>query len=82
MAEVSRFSMLFDLESRDGGLTKDALITNGFAEKDTSSVFLRPGVATYKAALNTTGQAVLVGTATTSAAMWVVSGGILYSGVA
>jgi hypothetical protein len=77
-----RFSLIFDLESRAGALTKDCYITNGFAERDVGAVYSRPGFVTYKSALNTTGQGLIIGTNTGTAAMWVVEAGRLYSGVA
>jgi len=81
-SDGKRFSFIADLESADGSLTKDALITNGFVEKDVAAVFMRPGTTLYKAALNTSGQAILTGTGTGTNSMWVVEGGKLYSGVA
>jgi hypothetical protein len=77
-----RMSMIFNLESRAGGLTKDCFITNGFAEPEENAVYMRPGVTLYKTSAGTRGQAVLTGTATNSAGMWVVTDAKLFSGVA
>lgn len=61
-------NLAVDLESRNGGLTKDSLITNGFVEKTdrvtdggepVAAVLMRPGLAINKAAAHNHGQALI-----------------------